>query len=103
MHVAGVCALGIVRAGLRLLCGIVGEAAVAGDLGGLLLRRKTRGGEGSVGVVGGWRGGCGWLLLLLLLWLVVEEAWRLGRVRGKLLYWLAERGLAVEGGLIWWW
>ena len=99
MHVAGVGSLGVVSAGLRLLCGIVGEAAVASDLGGLLLRWKARGGEGSVSVVGGWCGGRGWLLLL---WLVVEEARRLGRVRGKLLYRLAEGGLAVEGGLIRW-
>ena len=59
-----------------------------------------------MGVVRGWGGRCGWLLLLLLLlllWLVVEEARGLGRVRGELLDWLAKGGLAVEGGLIWWW
>jgi hypothetical protein len=56
-----------------------------------------------VGVIGGRSGGCGWLLLLmLLLGLVVEEAWGLGRVGGELLDWLAEGGLAVEGCLIWW-
>lgn len=60
-------------------------------------------------VVGGRGGGCGWLLLLmlllLLLWLVlmVEKARGLGRVGGELLDWLTEGGLAVEGGLIWWW
>lgn len=58
-------------------------------------------------VVGGRGGGCGWLLLLmlllLLLWLVVEKARGSGRVGGELLDWLAEGGLAVEGGLIWWW
>ena len=106
MHVAGVRSLGVVRAGLRLLGGIVGEAAVAGDLCGLLLRWEAWGGEGSVGVVGRWCGGCGrlvLLLLLLLLWLVVEEARGLWRVRGELLDWLAEGGLAVEGCLIWRW
>ena len=41
--------------------------------------------------------------LLLLLGLVVEETWGLGRVRGELLDWWAEGGLAVEGCLIWWW
>jgi hypothetical protein len=106
VHVAGVCAGGIVRAGLRLLLGgSVGVAAVAGDLGGLLLGWEAGGGERSVSVVGGWGGGCRWLLLLmvLLLGLVVEEAWGLGRVGGELLDWLAEGGLAVEGCLIWWW
>ena len=104
VHVAGVGALGVVGAWLRLLllCGIIREAAVAGDLGGLLLGWEGGGGERGVGVVGGRGGGSGWLLLLLL-WLVIEEAWGLGRVGGELLDWLAEGGLTVEGCLIWWW
>jgi hypothetical protein len=88
VHITCVRALGIVGTGLRLLlCGSVGEAAVAGDLGGLLLGWKAGGIERSVVVVGGWGGGCGRMLLLLLLGLVVEEAWRLGRVGGELLDW----------------
>lgn len=41
--------------------------------------------------------------MLLLLRLVVEEAWGLRRVGCELLDWLAEGGLSIERRLCWWW